>query len=122
VFTADRFAAVFALIWGSYIVTDALAEIGGALFGRQNIKVWGVGDVNRKSVAGIVSGLAGCLVFCLWIIDANGLWSPGWIALAVAITISNTVFEVFSPRGTDDFTMATANALICWGFGAWLLK
>jgi hypothetical protein len=32
--------------------------------------------------------------------------------------VSNTLFELFSPRGTDDFTMATSNALICWGFGA----
>jgi hypothetical protein len=27
------------------------------------------------------------------------------------------VFELLSPRGTDDFTMATANALICLAFG-----
>jgi len=25
---------------------------------------------------------------------------------------------VLSPRGTDDFTMASANALLCWGFGS----
>ena len=30
-----QFAAVFALIWGSYIVADALAEIGGSLYGKQ---------------------------------------------------------------------------------------
>jgi hypothetical protein len=30
------------------------------------------------------------------------------------------LLELFSPRGTDDFTMATANALICWAFGAWM--
>jgi hypothetical protein len=31
------------------------------------------------------------------------------------------LLELFSPRGTDDFTMATVNALICWGFGAAVL-
>jgi hypothetical protein len=36
----------------------------------------------------------------------------------VVIAISNTLLELYSPRGTDDFTMATTNALICWGFGA----
>jgi hypothetical protein len=121
VFTTDQFAVVFALIWGSYIVTDALAEIGGALFGRQRIRVWGVGDINRKSVAGVVSGFGGCVVFCLWVVAANGLPAP-WTILAVAISISNTVFELFSPRGTDDFTMATSNALICWAFGALVLR
>jgi hypothetical protein len=121
VFTPDQFAIVFALIWGSYIVTDALAEVGGSLFGRQKIQVRGIGDVNRKSVAGIVSGLGGCLIFCLWIVVANGLPAV-WLALAVTIAISNTLLELFSPRGTDDFTMATANALICWGFGTLILS
>jgi dolichol kinase len=101
-------------------VTDALAEIGGSLFGRQQIQVWGIGDVNRKSVAGIVSGLGGCLIFCVWIVLANGLPSV-WLALAVTIAISSTLLELLSPRGTDDFTMATANALICWAFGALIL-
>jgi hypothetical protein len=31
------------------------------------------------------------------------------------------VLELFSPRGTDDFFMATSNALICWAFGAWVV-
>jgi hypothetical protein len=117
VFTPDQFAVVFALIWGSYIVTDALAEVGGSIFGRQKIRVWGIGDVNRKSVAGIVSGFGGCLVFTLWVVLSHDL-PAAWIVLAVIIAVANTLFELFSPRGTDDFTMATAGALICWAFGA----
>lgn len=118
VYSREEFAVVFALIWGSYIVTDALAEIGGSLFGKQRIRVWGIGDVNRKSVGGLVSGLTGALVFCLWIVSAHGLAGP-WIGLAIVIALSNTIFELFSPRGTDDFTMATANALICLAFGVY---
>ena len=117
VFTPPQFAVVFALIWGSYIVTDALAEIGGSIFGKQTIRVRGIGDVNRKSIAGVVSGLVGCLIFCLWVVLSNNL-AGAWLALAAVISVSNTVFELFSPRGTDDFTMATSNALICWVFGA----
>jgi hypothetical protein len=117
IYRPNEFAIVFALIWGSYIVTDASAEIGGALFGKQTLRVWGIGDVNRKSVGGTVSGLTAALVFCLWIVLGHGLPLP-WVALAVVIAVSNTAFELFSPRGTDDFTMATANALICWAFGA----
>ena len=120
VFSPGQFAVVFALIWGAYIVTDALAEIGGSLFGRQRIRVLGVGDVNRKSIAGVVSGFSGCLVFCLWVVLSNGL-GGAWIGLAVALAVSNTLLELFSPRGTDDFTMATAGALICWAFGALVL-
>ena len=36
VFTPPQFAVVFVMIWGSYMVTDALAEIGGSIFGKQN--------------------------------------------------------------------------------------
>jgi len=119
IFRPAEFAVVFALIWGSYIVTDASAEVGGALFGKQTLRVWGIGDVNRKSIGGTVTGLVAALVFCLGIVISHGL-ATSWLALAVVIAVSNTVLELFSPRGTDDFTMATTNALICWAFGAWV--
>lgn len=119
-FTAAQFPVVFALIWGSYMVTDALSEVGGSLFGKQKIRVRGVGDVNRKSVGGTVSGFVGGLIFCVWIVISNNL-PPTWMILAVTIAVSNTLLELYSPRGTDDFTMATANALLCWAFGATML-
>lgn len=119
VFPPDRFAPVFALIWGSYIVTDALSEVGGSLFGKQKIRVRGIGDVNRKSIGGTVSGFVGSIVFCLWIVTAQGL-PASWIALAVVISISNTLLELFSPRGTDDLFMATSNAVICLLFGMYI--
>ena len=119
-FPPSTFAALFALIWGSYIAADASAEIVGSLLGRQKLRVWGMGDVNRKSVAGTVAGFLASLVLCLWVVAANHLSGP-WIALAVVISVSNTALELFSPRGTDDFTMATANALLCLGFGVMVL-
>ena len=62
--------------------------------------------------------LVGGLAFCVWVVIAQGLSPAAWIPLAVIIAVSNTALELFSPRGTDDFFMATANALICWGYGA----
>jgi hypothetical protein len=118
-FQPAEFAVVFALIWGAYIVTDASSEVGGALFGKQKLRVWGIGDVNRKSIGGTVTGFVVAVVFCVWIVLSNGL-PMSWIGLALVIAVSNTVFELFSPRGTDDFTMATANALICWAFAAFI--
>jgi dolichol kinase len=100
-------------------VSDACSEIVGSLFGKQRLRVWGMGDVNRKSVAGTVACFVSSLLLCVWVVSANELPAP-WIALAVLISISNTVFELLSPRGTDDLTMTVANALICWAFGAWL--
>jgi hypothetical protein len=119
VFPPNHFAAVFALIWGAYIVTDAMSEVGGALFGKQKLRVRGIGDVNRKSIGGTVAGFAGALVFCVWIVVSQGM-PPVWIGAAVVIAIASTVVELFSPRGTDDFFMATGNALICLAFGMML--
>lgn len=116
----EEFAVVFGLIWLSYIATDGCAEIFGSLFGRQTIKVWGVGDVNRKSVVGVVAGFLGALIVNLALISANGLMTGPWIGLAFTIALSNCLVELYSPRGTDDFTMATTNALLCLAFGAWI--
>ena len=67
-----------------------MAEIGGSLFGKQTLRVWGIGDVNRKSVGGTVSGFVGSLVLCVWVVDSA--WSAAaWLALAVIISVSNTL-------------------------------
>jgi hypothetical protein len=120
VYPPATYAAVFALIWFSYLTCDFASEIFGALFGKQTIKVWGLGDVNRKSVAGTVSGLVAALLVNGLVVFTNGL-PPVWYALAIVVALTSTALELSSPRGTDDFTMATGNALVCWAFGAWFL-
>jgi hypothetical protein len=115
----ERFALLFALIWVTYIVVDTFAEVGGSLYGTMKIRVRGVGDVNRKSYAGTITGLVAGLAFSVGIVVLNGL-SGAYLALAVTVGLSSSVLELISPRGTDDFTMATGNALICWAFGAWV--
>jgi dolichol kinase len=102
------------------MVCDTMAEVGGALYGKQTIRVWGIGDVNRKSIGGTVTGFLACLLFCCAIVYTNSL-PASFFGLAVLISFSNTVIELWSPRGTDDFFMATGNALICLGFGTWVL-
>jgi len=117
VFPPSTYAVLFAFVWVSYLGADGLSEIVGSLFGKQKLRVWGIGEVNRKSLAGTWACFLGSLAICLALVSANGLGLP-WVGLAVAVSISNTLFELGSPRGTDDFTMATANALLCWGFGS----
>ena len=119
-FPPATFAPLFAFIWVSYLAADGTAEIAGALFGKQKLKVWGMGEVNRKSIEGTVAGFLASLAVCLAVVFARGLPLP-WVGLGVVISLSNTLLELFSPRGTDDFTMATVNALICWAFGALVL-
>jgi hypothetical protein len=112
----ETLAPVFAFIWISYVAADALSEIVGSLFGKQKLKVWGLGDVNRKSVEGTAAAFVASLVVCLGMVWSWHLPAP-WIGLAIVVSLSNTLLELYSPRGTDDFTMATANALLCLGFG-----
>ena len=119
-FPPQQFAVLFLLIWGCYTAADATSEIVGSLFGKQKIRVWGMGDVNRKSIAGTVGGFAAAVALALWAVLAHGMNSPAWIALAVTVALSSTLLELFSPRGTDDFTMATGNALIVLAFGAFV--
>jgi hypothetical protein len=119
-YAPEQFVVLFSLIWGTYLVVDTLAEVGGALYGTQKIPVRGIGDVNRKSVGGTVTGLVGGLVFSVGIVMLNGLPAT-FIALAVTVAVASSALELFSPRGTDDYTMATGNALICWAFGAWVI-
>jgi hypothetical protein len=119
-FPPGTYGALYAFVWLSYLSGDGLSEIVGQLFGKQKLRVWGIGEVNRKSVAGTWACFLGSLAICLWLVHANGL-GPAWVGLAFAISLSNTFFELFSPRGTDDFTMASANALLCWAFGSFVL-
>lgn len=72
--------------------------------------------MSKKSIASTWACFLASLAICLGLVFSNGL-PPVWIALAVAVSLSNTFFELLSPRGTDDFTMATANALVCLAFG-----
>ncbi len=119
-FPPASYAALFGFIWLSYQISDTMSEIVGSLFGKQKLRVWGMGEVNRKSVAGTWACFLTSLALCSWLIWIHHLPTP-WIGLAVVVSLSNTFFELFSPRGTDDFTMATANALLCWAFGVFVL-
>lgn len=119
-FPPSTYAALFAFVWLSYMAGDTASEVIGSLFGKQKLRVWGIGEVNRKSVAGTWACFLASLALCVGIAAAQGL-PRAWFGLALVIAVSNTLFELFSPRGTDDFTMATANALVCWAFGAFVL-
>jgi dolichol kinase len=115
-FPPSTYAPLFIFIWGSYAAADHSSEIVGSLFGKQKLRVWGIGDLNRKSLAGTGAAFLASLSLCSWAVYSHHLPASWWV-LAVVISASNTLLELFSPRGTDDFTMATGNALLCWAFG-----
>jgi dolichol kinase len=115
-FPPETYAVVFILIWGCYVAADGASEVLGSLFGKQKLKVLGIGEVNRKSWAGTWGGFLAALAVALSVVLSHHLGWP-WIALAFVLAASSTLLELFSPRGTDDFTMATGNAFLCLLFG-----
>jgi dolichol kinase len=81
--------------------------------------VWGIGDLNAKSWEGFAAGFVCALVAMVAIAWSQQL-PPSWYALAFVLAVINPIVELASPRGTDDFTMATVNAIVCVAFG-WLV-
>jgi dolichol kinase len=96
VYPPASYAAVFALIWFSYLSCDFASEIFGALFGKQTIAVWGLGDVNKKSIVGTASGFAAAVLVNALVVVANCL-PPAWYALALVVAITSTALELRSP-------------------------
>ena len=115
----NRYAVLFAFIWITYAASDYATEIFGSIWGRHTIRVWGIGDMNKKSWEGFAAGFVCALLVMLAIAWSQQL-PPSWYVLALVLAVVNPIVELISPRGTDDFTMATVNALVCLTFG-WLV-
>jgi hypothetical protein len=116
VYPPQAYLTLYSFIWLSYGIADFAAEIIGSLFGRHNIQVWGLGDIKRKSWQGVIAAFV-CVLIANMAIVCLGHLSLPWAILGIVLAFVNPLVELFSPRGTDDFTMATTNALICLGFG-----
>jgi dolichol kinase len=91
---------------------DALGEIIGTVWGKQKIQVWGIGQINRKSVLGSMAVLLGSLLPLAFIIVSKSL-SLEWWFLCFGVAITTTVVELIAPRSTDNFFIPLANALVC---------
>ena len=96
-------------------IGDALGEIIGATWGKQKLRVWGIGEINRKSVLGTISVFLGSLLPLMWVVAFKGLSLPWWL-LCWAVAIATTVVELVSPRGTDNFFIPLGNAMVCLVF------
>ena len=119
VYPPETYVVLYSFIWLSYGIADFASEIFGSLWGRQEIRVWGLGDIKRKSWLGVFAAFICTLIANMTIIYFGHLSLP-WAVLGILLAFVNPLVELVSPRGTDDFTMATTNALICLAFG-WLV-
>lgn len=103
------------LIFLPITIGDALGEIIGTIWGKQKLRVWGVGEINRKSLLGTTSVFLGSLLPLLLIVFFNALpWQ--WWLMCLSIAIATTIIELVAPRGTDNFCIPVGNALTCLVF------
>lgn len=103
------------------IVGDALGEIIGTIWGKQKIRVLGVGQINRKSVLGTVSVFLGSLL-PLWLIVSLNNLSLQWWLLCFGVAATTTIIELIAPRSTDNFFIPIGNALICLIFAVYFIR
>ncbi len=96
-------------------IGDALGELVGTTWGKQKLHVWGIGQINRKSVLGTSAVFFGSLIPLLLVASFNQLPLPWW-CLALAIATLTTVIELVAPRGTDNFFIPVGNAVVCLAF------
>ncbi len=92
-------------------IGDALGEIIGTIWGKQKLWVWGVGEINRKSLLGTGSVFFGSLLPLLLIVFYNG-FSWEWYLMCLSIALTTTIVELIAPRGTDNFFIPLGNALV----------
>jgi hypothetical protein len=90
------FAPLFAFIWPSYLAADAGGDRGLAV--RQaEAEGLGHGRESPQVRGGTVAGFLASLAVCLAVVYARP--PMPWVGLAVVISLSNTLLELFSPRG-----------------------
>merc|ERR1740117_1579150 len=89
-----------------------MAEIIGSVFGKTFFNVNGVGQINKKTVEGVVGMFVSVVCFSALSVlhcwHSGGLVTAGltgWMALVIVLAAAVTCAETFSPRSSDNFTI-----------------
>jgi hypothetical protein len=97
------------------IIGDSVAEIVGGTWGKQQIRVWGMGEINRKSWEGTIAMFMSSLFILLVLNIANGL-SWKWYFYAILNCFIATMIELWAYRSTDNVCMLIASVLLAVAF------
>jgi hypothetical protein len=93
------------------IIGDSVAEIVGGTWGKQKIRVWGMGEINRKSWEGTNAMFISSLSILLVLNIVRGL-SWKWYFFAILNCFVATMIELWAYRSTDNVCMLIASALL----------
>lgn len=117
----ERMVLVSYFVFIPIIVGDSFGELVGSAWGKQKIRVWGMGERNTKSIEGTLAVFVSSLV-TLWSVAAYELSGRfqdtfGWYLLAVVVSGVSTFVELYAPRSTDNVFMVIANLGCCILYG-----
>ena len=101
-------------------IGDALGEIIGSLWGKQNIRVIGIGEINKKSKMGTSAVFIGSLLPLAAVVWLGGLPSF-WVGLVLVVAFVSPIVEIAAPRSTDNFCIPAVNSLLCFVFARFWL-
>lgn len=100
------------MIFMPIIVGDSFGEIIGSTCGKQRIKVWGMGETNKKSYEGTAAVFISSFVCLIGAVIYYKLNINGYI-LAFVCSLISTFVELYAPRSTDNVFMLLANLTCC---------
>ncbi|MES1913956.1 MAG: hypothetical protein MHM6MM_006098 [Cercozoa sp. M6MM] len=96
-------------------VGDALGEVVGSLWGTHQCRVWGIGQINRKSIEGSTAVFLGTLVSQeLAVLSFATRHLGGFQPLLFLSASISTVLELASPRATDNGVLPISNFVLVW--------
>lgn len=108
---------IMAYCWQCLIWGDTMAEMIGSFLGRFEFEVKGAGDINKKTVEGVVACWLASLCACAGYVAL----SPGFpvdhfqvhmsLVHMAAATVA-TIAETAAPRSTDNGFMVLSSALV----------
>ena len=109
------FVGLVSFVYLPMVVGDAAGEVIGGTWGKQNIRVRGIGEINKKSRLGTFSVFLGSLLAVLAHIVGEGL-PLELIGLGVLVSVVTMIVELAAPRSTDNFAIPFTNllCLLAW--------
>lgn len=97
------------------IIGDSFAEVVGGTWGTQNIQVWGMGEINKKSWEGTNAMFLSSFGILVLVNIVYGL-SWKWYFYAAINCFLATIIELWAYRSTDNVCMMICGVLLGIGF------
>jgi hypothetical protein len=116
--SAAHAAAIMGYCWQPNIWGDAIAELVGSFFGRLQFTVNGFGEINTKTVEGVIACWVSSFLACLsYASSAPGFPSAEYFCVPISVLHMlvagiATIMETVCFRGTDNGFMVLSSALV----------